>query len=146
MGYTHYYTITGTEKEREKLKFDLPIVKAIVEKYKDILSYNGDIEDQGPVVREDYIFFNGIEDDAHETFCIAREGQREFCKTARKPYDIAVCMILLVLSHEYPENIKFGSDGLYMDKNGNLKDKDFIKAVEELKTFTEFGYDKIKVI
>jgi hypothetical protein len=53
--------------------------------------------------------FNGWGDDAHETFAIYRKvstekessecfGGGDFCKTARKPYDIAVTAVLCYLS------------------------------------------------
>ena len=42
--------------------------------------------------------FNGIGDLSHETFALnVGENEWNFCKTARKPYDLAVCMILLSL-------------------------------------------------
>jgi hypothetical protein len=54
------------------------------------------------------IFFNGAGDDAHETFCLYRvrppkeewepRRGRDFCKTARKPYDLAVTAALCYLA------------------------------------------------
>lgn len=71
------------------------------------------------MINESEIWFNG---DAkkeldYETFGIKwypKEGKvRDFCKTARKPYDILVCFSLLALKaafHDY-KVFNFSSDG-----------------------------------
>lgn len=44
------------------------------------------------------IHFDGVGADAHENFRITQDGQdREFCKTARKPYDVVVAAVLCYL-------------------------------------------------
>jgi hypothetical protein len=64
-----------------------------------------------------YVRLNGVGDLGHETFlvrrvfhpseyAVARQGRRgpwsDFCKTERKPYDVAVCACLIVLNHWFP--------------------------------------------
>lgn len=76
-----------------------------------------------PAVTPDLIRFNGPQDDGHETFLVTREmpeipdwssdksASFDFCKTARKPYDLAVCLVLLSMSRHAPESVKVSSDG-----------------------------------
>jgi hypothetical protein len=65
--------------------------------------------------------FNGVGDLSHETFSV-REYYSEnldspiqsgfnFCKTAQKPYDIAVTACLIVLKHYLGDLIEVSSDG-----------------------------------
>ena len=98
MGYTNYWTQTSNFTDKEWLKvlgeFDymLDILENIVieTKYID---------------RDKYIAFNGIgkDDLDHETFVINRykkDNEFTFCKTARKPYDIAVWHMLYFIHKE----------------------------------------------
>ena len=79
----------------------------------------------------DEITFNGDKDklESHETFRLNRvmpahnhpimavraaAGKTDyfaFCKTARKPYDILVCAVLLIAKHVAPTAIDYSSDG-----------------------------------
>ena len=47
----------------------------------------------------------------HETFVLNRKGCQEFCKTARKPYDIMVQAVLVIAKYYFESNISIGSDG-----------------------------------
>lgn len=42
------------------------------------------------------IVFNGFLDNSHESFCLIFDGEWNFCKTNRKPYDLAVKCILML--------------------------------------------------
>lgn len=58
------------------------------------------------------IRFNGVAEQAHETFMVDRVSREfEFCKTNRKPYDLAVCSVLILISL-YADNGEISSDGL----------------------------------
>lgn len=60
------------------------------------------------------ISFNGcMEDgDACETFCLERDKTGwTFCKTRYKPYDLAVCVTLLIAKDVAPDAISITSDG-----------------------------------
>jgi len=71
----------------------------------------------------DMIRFNGSKDDGHETFLVTREmpeipdwssdksASFDFCKTARKPYDLAVCLVLISMKRHDPESVRVSSDG-----------------------------------
>lgn len=76
-----------------------------------------------PEVSDQMIRFNGVGNEGHETFIFFKKkpepGQWNkdsgsyfyFCKTARKPYDLAVCLVLLSLANHAPKSVKLGSDG-----------------------------------
>ena len=100
MGYTHYWKqkslLEVSPKQRE-------LIDEVLKEHADIL----DIETN--TNRE--LVLNGIEENSHETFVIefGKKTEFEFCKTARKPYDIPVCKILLVL--RYSKGFELSSDG-----------------------------------
>lgn len=71
-----------------------------------------------PKIDNTHIIFNGdgSKDLDHETFYVtmdydAEDAKFSFCKTARKPYDTAVCLALLCLEHEFGDDITVSSDG-----------------------------------
>jgi hypothetical protein len=90
-----------------------------------------DTPDAAPELTDAYIRFNGIGEDGHETFCLvagmARQegcplprerrartlpihpGRFDFCKTARKPYDVLVTAVLWIAHEEY--GLRVSSDG-----------------------------------
>lgn len=111
MGYTSYYSVSNwTSKDTEGYEKALPILKKIAEKYMSIIQYECD-DDREPQVDYRGIHLNGRGEDGHETFAFKiREVSREFCKTARKPYDLPVCEMLLVLKAHLP-NFELSSDG-----------------------------------
>lgn len=64
------------------------------------------------LIDEECIIFNGIGKDAHETFMLEKAGDGfSFCKTARKPYDIAVVTVLILANHHAPDVWSISSDG-----------------------------------
>ena len=51
---------------------------------------------------------------SHETFNIQRKVETrefEFCKTARKPYDLMVCICLILLKWHFKDKVSISSDG-----------------------------------
>lgn len=75
-----------------------------------------------PVVTDDEIALNGVEgkiDLAHESLWITRAKNTvpdaDYCRTARKPYDIVVCGVLLVLQHHAPGVWDISTDGTLED-------------------------------
>lgn len=67
-----------------------------------------------PIITDTEVIFNGtrVDDMCHETFaiCLDREGW-DFCKTARKPYDTAVCLALLCFKYCFGGDFDYTSDG-----------------------------------
>ena len=67
-----------------------------------------------PVFNPDYICFNGDEEhqQGYETFDIGFNNDFcTFCKTAKQPYDIAVCIALLCFKHYFGHDFDLSSDG-----------------------------------
>jgi hypothetical protein len=79
----------------------------------------GGLGEGSPMINESEVWFNGDEKTgmSHETFGIRwfpSGGEvKGFCKTARKPYDILVCVSLLAFKHAFdnPDVFSFSSDG-----------------------------------
>ena len=76
----------------------------------------GGLGEGEPIFNETEIWFNGDEKKGldHETFGITWKGEGgfDFCKTARKPYDLAVCFCLLSFHNHFPREIfQLSSDG-----------------------------------
>jgi hypothetical protein len=140
MGYTHFWTynpneILNTEELREKFRKEVAIIdKAhkIIKKKKYCVIHGG-LGQGTPMINESQVWFNGDEKKGldHETFDIkwfpSGGSAKDFCKTARKPYDLLVCVSLLAFKHAFdnPDVFSFSSDGdnedwedakdLYMD-------------------------------
>jgi hypothetical protein len=112
MGYTHYHELKRiTKKDLEGYKEALPVVRHILERYSEILRLDCDEPDKTPVANEEKIWFNGLGENGYETFVFRiNQNFSGFTKTARKPYDQAVCEVLLVLKAFLP-NFSVGSDG-----------------------------------
>jgi len=140
MGYTHYWEIKkGTPKLSKACLDD---IKKVCERYGKLIQFEED-EKKPIVLKPGEIRFNGIGENGHETFLIEcppkpasyqafKDGFLfNFCKTARKPYDIVVCEILLILKAHLQENIKLSSDGF---SNYECSfDGEWNKAIEEVK-------------
>ena len=125
MGYTHYWRQKRDFTEQEWIGV-ARIAKAIFQDQSHIVAGwdgNGD-----PEVDMEHISFNGVgRYDSHESCTFTRlmeekpewirqevydrEGSFNFCKTARKPYDIVVVHLLGYISRVYPDIIVPSSDG-----------------------------------
>lgn len=76
-----------------------------------------------PQVDNEFVRFNGWKDNGHETFLVSREmpdvpewqsdksRSFDFCKTNRKPYDLAVMLCLLIMADAAPKTFRVASDG-----------------------------------
>lgn len=108
MGYTHYFR--GYLLLNEELLEDVKrIIKA---SGVPIRGWDGTGD---PVIDEDEIVLNGDAetDEDHETFSLVNGvNHSNFCKTARKDYDVVVTTILLRASH-YSKRFKVESDGYF---------------------------------
>lgn len=126
MGYTHYWTYKPTPQDTLKFKNVLREVQQLKRNlpensttagghYKEypITLRNGDGKGY-PVIDEKEIRFNGDGNKGldHETFLFEfkQEEQNDFCKTARKPYDMFVCLCLISLANNLSD-FSYSSDG-----------------------------------
>jgi hypothetical protein len=127
MGYTNYTNQSKDFTDKEwasittdvrKLYENLPAVtpdKGIPGAGGEVLKID-DQEGNPPVADDKAIFFNGagFPDADHETFELTKRKCRDgfsFCKTARKPYDLAAQACMLIAFYHAPQAIKISSDG-----------------------------------
>lgn len=129
MGYTHYWTfkkkVKNIENGTEKFKNAVNLFKQGIEKLREsgkedsdgnVLDYtkllgNGMGEGK-PVIQDNELVFNGKCPNDYETFGITTESDGfDFCKTARCPYDVFVCLALLCFESEFGDDIDVSSDG-----------------------------------
>jgi hypothetical protein len=134
MGYTHYWSfepnkVKDTEELRKKFKRASHLVKGFVkfiDQYgKQIpIKICGGLGKGKPIFNDTEIWFNGDESQGldHETFDIHWNRPNyhgkwnDFCKTARKPYDLIVCFALLVFADTFGEDVfQYCSDGTEED-------------------------------
>ena len=112
MGYTHYWdNVNATDEQWTQVKEDAKRILAVTE-----VPIQHDYEDaKAPQVDDEYIWFNGVDDDGHETFAIPKTGSGfDFCKTAYKPYD-EVCVAMLIMMVQNVPDFSWRSDGEYDD-------------------------------
>jgi len=122
MGYTHYWKIPRVLDEKlfkilsEELRTATGLLptksKSAQQDNEGVIYLAGGNGEGEPIFDNSKIVFNGQDDLSHETFAILQRGNDdfEFCKTARKPYDLMVCFSLLRLKHHFPE-ADISSDG-----------------------------------
>jgi hypothetical protein len=125
MGYTNYWTqkkpFNNIQWNTIKKEYDY-----IKENFSDD---DGIIEDQ--TEKSDEIIFNGKSKDNldHETFVLTKNFRKpfysgddvkfNFCKTARKPYDLAVWHLLTFVKMIAPNSIEIKRDGWYNGRKEN---------------------------
>src|SRR5690554_1749599 len=92
MGYTHYWKVQEVEQNKwDSFVADLKQVFS-AGSYPIAYEYDNDLP---PRIDDTGVRFNGIDEEGHETFIIVNEDCGfDFCKTARKPYDLPVCIAL----------------------------------------------------
>ena len=143
MGYTHYWTINQKEISPESWFGFMQEFSEIEAKFHEKLDHT---TDQKYRIDSESIIFNGIGEQGHETFTMNRKNPMEesytgeneyfnFCKTARKEYDIAVCCALIIAKKYFGDIIKVSSDG--EDEDGWDKAKELCQ--ETLKYGSNFN-------
>ncbi len=155
MGYTHYWHVTepgispsswdAITKDVKHLFANLPEHSAsggglfaeaplgLVRAY--------DRPSVGPEVSENLIAFNGktfSKNLGHEDFRLERQASHESCKTARKPYDLAVCAVLMVALRHAPEQVRLSLDDGYVP--------DWQPALDWVTEVLGPGYDLPRVV
>lgn len=146
MGYTHYWSfdpnkVKSTEDLRKRFKRASQYVKGFVKfinaNKSEVYKICGGLGKGKPIFNETEIWFNGDASQQldHETFSMhwsrptLQGGYRDFCKTARKPYDLVVCFSLLTFAEIFPDAFDYSSDG-------NMEDEEWQRAVELYEAFT----------
>ena len=116
MGYTHYWTtkkpIIFSKEEWDNLKETARIIFKECKAMNIKLCYDENNKSSSPRANNIEIVFNGFKNLSHETFILTPiiDGFN-FCKTERKPYDIAVTALLIYIQNSKHPDIKVSSDG-----------------------------------
>ncbi len=123
--YTHYFEITKRPGQVlwaqlmldvQKLLNNLPTCEELEQlgvENDDKIILRGPMGDKKPVCNSQRISFNG---DAakgmdHESFTLLSKKMSDSCKTDRKPYDFAVCAVLILAYNYLPDIVLVTSDG-----------------------------------
>ena len=116
MGYSHYFENKQDcpPEDWEKITdaFKRMQATAIINNDPLLIQEESDSA-SAPGVDDTGIWFNGIEDDGHETFHLTRvdSGRFNCCKTALKPYDRVVVAVLCLANFFAPGVWNIVSDG-----------------------------------
>lgn len=127
MGYTHYWDtknikIEGNIFSKSFVKNAIAVIKEVM-KTCDIEYFDETSEEYtlltapSQIILSNGIAFNGNGDLGHESFVLDFEKTEftfNFCKTNRKPYDIAVCAVLILA--------KLDQSNLYVSTDGEPED------------------------
>lgn len=121
MGYSHYWTPGNRVIKKEALS----IIKKICDHgLKAGILTNDDSDPDKLSITNKAIRFNGVGDNAHETFLYEVKGTDWLsCKTARKPYDLYVCAVLLVLNVFHAKSIS---------SDGDIVENEWLDAIQFL--------------
>ena len=120
MGYTHYYEILDAKVDLKIREIGRDIA-AVIRRCEVPIGNTQGTPGSRPLISPRRIAFNGIEPEACDDFSYPpifdlnpRLGLREgysYCKTHRYPYDIVVCVSLLVINHHLGDNVRLSSNG-----------------------------------
>lgn len=106
MGYTHYFE-RKQDPTDEQWEFIYRTAQILSEKLP-----AGTLCPDETEINENVIRFNGVGDDGHETFYVTRDYDGfNFCKTARKPYDLFAVVCLIAMHNHAPGVWDIASDG-----------------------------------
>lgn len=138
MGYTHYWDLKNpTSKTKQQfidVMMDVEMIMNSLPKFSTsagghyksypLVLRNG-LGEGVPVITSQEIIFNGDGSEGldHETFIFSfvnPDDQSGFCKTARKPYDLVVCAVLISLANRV-DGFECSSDGDWEDWEDCLK-------------------------
>lgn len=119
MGYTHYYYLPGKMSQSAWLD----VVQAVSEFHDKFVKLYPEIQICGsrgeglPQFSEDLIAFNGGPGHSCESFIArlntASSEEFNFIKTNQRPYDLFVCVVLILFNRIV--NCRIGSDGTSAD-------------------------------
>jgi hypothetical protein len=110
VGYTHYWELTKISKHSTRHTAVIRDMVKIV-KNSPVPLAGGDGTGKPGVSKTEIVFNGKAPDEDHETFWFPGEDGFNFCKTARKPYDIVVVACLAAAKDVYGSEIKVSSDG-----------------------------------
>jgi len=102
MGYTNYWTKSNKKRISPAIIGQVNKILATYEQQSGEKVVKGFFDkDKAPTVSPTLIHFNVNKEDSGEDFYLdLTDGNSEFCKTDREPYDAAVKAVLMVLQSE----------------------------------------------
>ena len=131
MGYTHYLRFKKTVTKERLSKASEDVKKAfelIKSECPNVVIKDGWGENE-PQIDENTICFNGdaSKNEDYETF-VVKVGDKDFnfCKTARQPYDVYVCVACLILKEHFGDYLCLTSDGIFKDHTDRGVDLDLL--------------------
>ena len=120
MGYTHFYEIMDESVDLRVVEVGRDIAE-VIRRCEILIGDANGTPDSAPEISSAAIKFNGVKPDNYERFNYPpdfefnrHQGLKtgfEFCKTARRPYDIVVCAEMLALKHHLGDAVHISSDG-----------------------------------
>lgn len=112
MGYTHYWYKANKLKNPAQWALLASDCRRLVRGLGIPLADGSGQEGSSPTIEQGKISFNGVGPQRHETFYLSREIMSDFnfCKTAQKPYDMAVMCCLVAAKERFPV-LEVHSDG-----------------------------------
>jgi hypothetical protein len=125
MGYTHYWYVKNMWAVEQALPQVARDLKRLLPQLPPLAGWDGT---GAPTIDDREIAFNGVEPDDYESFSLVsspegytptEKGLFGFCKTERRPYDLAV-QVALVLLKWHSEAI--APDAVEVASDGNLAD------------------------
>ncbi len=146
MGYTHYIYRPLTPVTDKQWDGFIADVKKILRKHSGIVCREYDSPDEHPVVDAHMVYFNGKGGEGHETCVVERVVKQpphrataseyfSFCKTNRKPYDVAVIAVYRCAQRHLGAKISSDGDG----ENGK---KSAFPSYAELQRIYKLGPQK----
>jgi len=112
MGYTHYFSLNKAASQTQKNKIH-NFTKKVLTYFRELVQYETDNYEL-PTNKDGVIRFNGVESLGHETFYLdLNETGFNFCKTARKPYDLPTCIVLIICKQILGNKLELSSDGYF---------------------------------
>lgn len=137
MGYTHYWEFKDNIAPKNFKDGENKFARAaelIRKAYNKVTEMGIEIADgmgEGePTISDREVYFNGKGDESCETFGIqANDGKWNFCKTARRPYDLLVCVSLLAFKEAFGDDFSYKSDGITKEAYENRENNKYWKQI-----------------
>lgn len=111
MGYTHYFEQhkPASREQWDRIADDFAYLYYFG--HLPEIQFESDF-DARPEITGETIRFNGVGNDGYETMLLSRYGQGfQCCKTAHRPYDLAITALLTVAHYHAPGVWEISSDG-----------------------------------
>ena len=138
MGYTHYWEFKDNIAPKDFKDGENKFARAaelIRKAYNKVTEMGIEIVDgmgEGgePTISDSEVYFNGKGDESCETFGIqANDGEWNCCKTARRPYDLLVCVSLLAFKEAFGDDFSYKSDGITKEAYENRENNKYWKQI-----------------